>query len=229
MLYLEAQYPESARLYAEYAARHPNDPSGHLGAAIAARAQGDAAGAALALDRALALAPDDTLALKERAHLDLTTGHPDDALRRLDRAVAADPFDPELRHLRSLALARLERRDEAAAERLRSERLRREHAEMAEMADRLIDRPTDNALRCRAARWMIDHGRAEEGVQWARMVLRDQPDHPEANRLLADYHRRRGELGLANFYQVHAATAAEARDETDRGAGPTPRARTSER
>jgi predicted Zn-dependent protease len=229
MLYLEAQYAESARLYAEYAARHPDDPAGHLGAAIASRAQGDAAGAALALDRAIALAPDDTLALKERAHLDLTTGHPDDALRRLDRAVAADPFDPELRHLRSLVLGRLGRRDQAAADRLRSEQLRREHDEMTKIADKLIDRPTDNALRCRAARWMVDHGRAEEGIQWARMVLRDQPDHPEANRLLADYHRRRGEPGLANFYQVHAASAAEAGAGADRGPGPTPQARRSGR
>jgi hypothetical protein len=69
----------------------------------------------------------------------------------------------------------------------------------------LVDRPTDNGLRWRAARWMIDHGRTEEGLQWARIVLRDQPHHPEANRLLADHHRRRGELGLAHFYELNAA------------------------
>jgi tetratricopeptide (TPR) repeat protein len=226
VLYLEARYAESARLYADHAARHPDDPAGHRGMGLAARLQGDRAGAAVALDRALALDPDDTLALKERAHLDLVGGHPDDALRRLDRAVAADPFDPELRYQRSTVLGRLGRRDEAAADRLRSEQLRREHLEMAEIADQLIDRPGDHALRCRAARWMIEHGRAEEGTQWARMVLRDQPDHPEANRLLADYHRRRGELGLANVYQVHAApTPAEARAGGDHGPGSTPPAR----
>jgi tetratricopeptide (TPR) repeat protein len=221
LLYLEASYAESARLYAAYAARHPDDPAGHLGAAIAARAQGEVAKAALALDRALALAPDDTLALKERAHLDLIGGHPDDALRRLDRAVAADRFDPELHYLRSLVLGRLGRREEAASDRLLSERLRREHAEMAEMADRLIERPTDDSLRCRAARWMIEHGRAQEGIQWARMVLRDRPDHPDANSLLADYHRQRGELGLANFYRLHAAEAAIAPIGAGYETGPT--------
>jgi tetratricopeptide (TPR) repeat protein len=233
MLYLEARYAESARLYADYAARHPDDPAGHRGAAIAARAQGDPAGAALSLDRALALDPADTLALKERAYLDLVGGRPDEALRRLDRAVAADPFDPELRYQRSLVLGQLGRRDEAAADRHRSERLRREHAEMAKMADQLIDRPHDDALRCRAARWMIDHGRSDEGLQWARMVLRDRPDHPEANRLLADYHRRHGEPGLANFYQAQVASApdpaAEARTGGGGEIGPTPPSRPSGR
>jgi tetratricopeptide (TPR) repeat protein len=203
MLYLEARYAESAQHYAVYTARHPDDPAGHIGMGITARAQGDLAQAAAALDRALGLAPDETLALKERAAVDLQQGHPDRALRRLDRAVTADPFDPELRYQRSLALAFLGRRAEADAERRRSEQLRREHTEMSLLTEQLVDHPADNTLRCRAARWMIDHGRADEAAQWARLVVRDQPDHPEANRLLAEYHRRRGELGLANFYQLH--------------------------
>src|SRR5262249_3537666 len=91
------------------------------------------------------------------------------------------------------------------SDRLRSEQLRREHSELAELAERLIRRPDDDDLRCRAARWMLDHGRAEEGVRWARLVLRDHPDHPEANRLMAEHHRRRGAPGLANFYRLHAA------------------------
>ena len=218
MLFIEAQYAESAELYATYAARHPDDPAGHIGVAITARAQGDIATTITALDRLLALAPDDTVALKERAAVDLSRGRPDDARRRMDRAITADPFDPELWYQRSMAFVRLGRRDQAAADLNRSQQLRREHTEMEQISNQLVDHPTDNALRCRAARWMIDHGRVQEGVQWARMVLRDQPRHPEANRLLADYHRRRGELGLANFYHVHAAerpATAETRPETD--------------
>jgi tetratricopeptide (TPR) repeat protein len=205
LLYVEGQFAESAQHYAAYAARRPGEAAGHVGMGITARSLGEVAKAAAAMDKALALDPDDTLALKERAAIDLRAGHPDDALRRLDRAVTADPFDPELRYQRSLALSRLGRRDEAAAEQRRSEQLRREHAEMGQISVDLIDHPTDNTLRSRAARWMIDHGRAEEAAQWARMVLRDQPNHPEANRLLAEYHRRRGELGLVNFYQLHLA------------------------
>jgi predicted Zn-dependent protease len=225
MLYGEARYAESAEVYAAYAARHPDDPAGYLGVAITARAQGEMDQAIAALDRALALSPDDTLALKERAAIDLIRGHPDQGLLRLDHAITADPFDPELRYQRSMALTQLGRRAEAATERQRSEQLRREHAEMERIADQLLEHPTDNALRYRAARWMIEHGRAEEGAQWARLVLHDQPDSPEANRLLADYHRRRGELGLANFYQLHLAPApasAEARSETGLEPGSSP-------
>ena len=232
MLYMEGEHAESAGLYAAYAARHPDEPAGHIGVGIAARAQGETARASEALDRALALAPDDTLALKERAALDLHDGHPDDALRRLDRAIKADPFDPELRYQRSLALGRLGRRDEAAADRRRFEQLRREHQDMAEIAAELIRSPSDDALRCRAARWMIEHGRDEEAAQWARLVLRNRPGHPEANRLLADYHRRRGEAGLANFYRSQATPEPESRPsppagERDPGSGgdvaPTPK------
>jgi tetratricopeptide (TPR) repeat protein len=209
VLYLEGEHAESAGLYAAYAARHPDDSSGHIGVGIAARALGETARASAALDRALALAPDDTLALKERAAVDLLDGHPEDGLGRLDRAIKADPFDPELHYQRSLALGRLGRRDEADSDRRRSEQLRREHRDMAEIAAELVRSPSDDALRCRAARWMIEHGREEEAAQWARLVLRNRPGHPEANRLLADYHRRRGELGLANFYRSLAAPEPE--------------------
>jgi tetratricopeptide (TPR) repeat protein len=222
VLYREGRYAESAELYAAYPVRHPDELAGQLGVGIAARAQGQLEPAAGALDRALALAPDDTLALKERAAIDLLQGHPDVALRRLDRAINADPFDPELHYQRSRVLSRLGRRDEAAADLRRSEQLRREHVEMARISTALTEQPTDNTLHCRAARWMLAHGRSEEGAQWARLVLRDQPDHPEANRLLADYHRGRGELGLANFYQMHipSAPAAENRLGPDLPTGP---------
>jgi Flp pilus assembly protein TadD len=223
MLYGEARYAEAAELYAVYAAAHPDDPAGHQGMAITARAQGQMDQALAALDRVLALTPDDTLALKERAAIDLIRGHPEEGLHRLDRAISADPFDPELRYQRSLALTQLGRRDEATAERLRSEQLRREHVEMERLTDQLLNHPTDNALRYRAARWMIDHGRAEEGAQWARLVLHDQPTHPEANRLLADYHRSRGELGLANFYQLGLAPpTAGGQPGTNRDPGSNP-------
>jgi tetratricopeptide (TPR) repeat protein len=225
ILFGDARYSEAAGLYAAYAAAHPDDPAGHLGVAITARAQGEMDQAIAALDRALALTPEDTLALKERAAIDLIRGHPQQGLVRLDRAIAADPFDPELRYQRSLALIQLGRRDEAVAERVRSTKLRLEHTEMEQIADQLLQNPTDNGLRYRAARWMFEHGRAEEGAEWARLVLHDQPDHPEANRLLADYHRSRGELGLVNFYQMRLAPApgsAGAQSPTGPGPGSNP-------
>ena len=53
---------------------------------------------------------------------------------------------------------------------------------------------------------MFDHAHDQEGARWAEKILAERPDDPEASRLLADYHERRGEKGLANFYRLHAAT-----------------------
>ena len=45
-------------------------------------------------------------------------------------------------------------------------------------------------------------------ARWAQKVLAEQPDDPEASRLLAGYHEHRGETGLANFYRVQGPAAA---------------------
>jgi len=210
LYYLMGKHSESASAYAAYASRHPEDPAGQIGVGLNALVLGDESRAVTAFDRVLATEPDNTLALRQRAAVDLRRGRLEDALHRLERAVAADPFDPELRYQRSLAFGRLGRRDEAAADLSRSQQLRREHGRMDEIRAGLAADPRNIPLRLEAARWMLEHGRAEEGVIWARMVLRDQPDQPEANRLLADYHQNRGEQGLANHYRIHAAPAVPA-------------------
>jgi hypothetical protein len=83
---------------------------------------------------------------------------------------------------------------------------------MAEIEAALVTTPRDIPLRIEAAQWMTAHGRWEEGMAWARMVLQDQPDNPDASRLLADYHQSRGEVGLANHYRLHAAPAVTGGD-----------------
>src|SRR5262249_12516192 len=143
LFYVDGRDAESAELYVAHVARNPDDAAGYVGVAINARTQGEVDQAAAALDRALALAPDDTLALKERAAIDVARRRPGDALVRLDRAITLDPFDPEQRYQRSLVLAALGRRDEAVAEARRSQQLRRQHEEMAAISAQLTHQPTD--------------------------------------------------------------------------------------
>ena len=52
---------------------------------------------------------------------------------------------------------------------------------------------------------MVAHGHEAEGLRWARKVLRERPDHPASNRLMAEHHDRRGEPGLANYYRTRSA------------------------
>jgi hypothetical protein len=66
----------------------------------------------------------------------------------------------------------------------------------------------------------VRHAHNHEGARWAEKVLAERPDDPEASRLLADYHQRRGENGFANFHRLHASTSAEPSSVADKGKRP---------
>jgi predicted Zn-dependent protease len=130
------------------------------------------------------------------------------ALTRWLRAVP-DACDMTVRHSRGLALMRLGRADEARAEQAAASVLRKDLDRLNEARSRLIASPTDRQSQLEIARWMFDHAHEQEGLRWAQKILVDRPDDPEAGRLLADYHQRRGDTGLANFYRLHSSTGPE--------------------
>ena len=49
---------------------------------------------------------------------------------------------------------------------------------------------------------MFDHGRDDEAVRWAKYVVERDRTNAEMNALLAEYHAKRGEAGLANYYRM---------------------------
>lgn len=77
--------------------------------------------------------------------------------------------------------------------------------EFQRISDALVVAPVDPELRSRMARWLMSHGHEDEAVDWARLVLADRASDPVMNRLLADYYRRRGQTGLANFHESVAS------------------------
>jgi predicted Zn-dependent protease len=194
--------------YKVYLARHPDDAAGLVGAALNALEAGDLDAADRHLARALELAPANPEALKARAGLDLRRGDARDALQHLDAALRADPFDAEAVYNRGLAQARLGRDGEAKAEQERAGRLKREQAELVKIQRSLDSEPSNLGLRLQIARWMFDHGRDDQGVRWAKTILAIDPGHAGANGLLAEYHRRRGEAGLSNYFSLQAAPGA---------------------
>ncbi len=202
---------EAAVEYDAYLARKPDDPAGHLGAGLVALDRGDSDAATRHLDRALALAPAAAAALSARAWVALSRGEPAEALALLDRAVRSDPFDVEVRHRRGLALARLGRADEARSEQEEAARLREDARRLSEIQQALVRDPKSHDLQAQVARWMLTHGHDDEGLRWARKVLRERPDHPASNRLMAEYHDRRGESGLANYYRSRSAEPTTSR------------------
>jgi predicted Zn-dependent protease len=197
---------EAAKEYAVYLEQRSDDSLGYVGAGRNALELGDEAGAVRYLDRALQLAPEDPVALGERALVDFRRADFSSALDRLNRAVAIDPFDPELFYRRSQTLDQLGRRQGAKADRDAVVRLGKDRARFQEIRRHLVRSPNDLSAKCEVARWMVEHGHVEEGVDWARLVLREQPSEPGMNRLLAQYYRTRGNLGMANFYMARAGS-----------------------
>ena len=195
---------EAAEEYARYMARKPDDPLGYLGAGQNALETGDEAEAIRRLDRALALAPRDTTVLGARAAVDVRARRFRSALEYIDRAVKVDPFDRANRYQRMLVLTQLGKKADADAEHQALDRIRKDRAEFDRISRELVKSPLDPKLRAAAAQWLMTHGHEQEAIDWANLVLAADPAHPAMNRLLADYYRKSGQIGLADLHEARA-------------------------
>ena len=97
---------------------------------------------------------------------------------------------------------RLERRTENQL----AMRLRNEHDHILQLRSKILKDPNDRASRYEVARWMFDHGHHDEGLKWAREVLRADPNHAPTHQLLADYYEKQGNAGLANYHRLRAVS-----------------------
>ncbi len=127
------------------------------------------------------------------------------ALEHYNRAVALDPDDLEARHGRGLVLTRLGKTDEASADQIVAVRLRADLNVLTTAQTRLLTSPRDRDAQLTVTRWLFAHGKATEAIRWAESILHDQPDQPDACRLLANHYQQTGQPGLANYYRAQAA------------------------
>ena len=202
-----ARLHRPAEALAEYdfvLARQPDHALAHLGAAQVQAELGDDAAADGHLGRALALAPAVPAVHQAVAEAAGRRGDWAAMLAALDRAAQFDPDDLTTSYRRGVALANLGRAEEARTEQARAARLRTDLARLNEARARLVGDPHDRVSQLTIARWMFGHAHPADGVRWAEKVLREWADDPDASQLLADHYRQTGELGLANFYRLHA-------------------------
>lgn len=193
---------EAATEYDAYLALEPKNARAHLGAGRNLMEQGDADAAIRHFKRAIELDPKNAEPHIELANTASRRGDWEATLTSIDRAIAIDPHDVSARHLRGLALVRLGRDAEARTEQATAARLRTDLKQLNAARTRLIAQPHDRTSQLEIARWMFDHAHDEEGARWAKQILSEHRDDPDAAKLLVDHHRRRGEAGLANYYST---------------------------
>jgi tetratricopeptide (TPR) repeat protein len=156
------------------------------------RLVGDGDGQRAAVDAGLAAAPDHPGLLTQRAAIDFADGHPEEALVRLDRALAADPFRSETVYRRALALRILGRHAEAARDFARAAELNTLMTTMSELNAKAAADPRDADVRDRLGRLCVELGKPELAASWYRAALACDPGHASARLGLAVLRGRTG-------------------------------------
>lgn len=193
---------EASEEFAAFLRIKPEDPEGLLGSGRVALEQGRLPEAVRFFEATLKRNPRDPIALKELGTIALRRSESKKARDLLLKATEVDPYDPELHFNLARALQRLGDEEGTKREDALSQKLRAEHKRLADVRSFLVKRPTDLALRVEVMRWMLDHGRPEEGLNWADQILHDHPGHEETIRALIDYFTRVKDAGKANYYRM---------------------------
>lgn len=201
----DRRYDEADQEYRAYIARNPRDVAALVGLGRNAFQNGDIAEATRQFEAALAIDPRQRDALKELAQLDMRYGRFPQARKRLELLVQIDPYDHEIRYSYAQALRMVGETDKARVENDRATQLRKEHEQIVQLRFNILKDPNDVASRFEVCRWMFEHGHADEGMKWAKEILRADPHHAGIHRVLAEYYARNGDPGLANYHRTMAA------------------------
>jgi Flp pilus assembly protein TadD len=148
--------------------------------AACAQIRGDLAGFRAAVMSGLATTPGHPGLLLMRARIDLADGYPGEALEHLDRALAADPYQPETIYQRGVVLHQLGRTEEAWRHLARADELHKGLAEMSDLNRQAERAPHDADVRYRLGRLCVDLGKPQLAASWYRAALACDPRHAAA-------------------------------------------------
>jgi predicted Zn-dependent protease len=146
-------------------------------------------------------------ALRELGHIALDSGRLDEARRRLDEALARDPFERDtLFFLYRCCQQQGEkaRADEYVA---RFKKVEADLLRLQKLAQLVMAKPTDPELRYEAGMICMRNGQEQEALRWFTGALQVCPDHAPTVKVLADFYKRTGQAGAASTQeQQHAAS-----------------------
>jgi tetratricopeptide (TPR) repeat protein len=199
------RFGEAEEAYEAYLKLSPQDPAAYVGMGRNAFQQAHIDEAARQFEKALEASPRDAAALKELAQIDLRLGRFQKARERLEPLTQIEQFDADAHYSLARVLHVLGDEKRARKEGERAVQLRKEEAEIVKWRETLLSKPADLAARFEVARWMLLHGHDDDGLRWTAEILRADPHHAPTHGLLADYHQKLGNLGLANYHRLMAS------------------------
>ncbi len=204
----ESKFEEAEREFREYLKRKPKDPAAMVGLGRNALQQGEIEAAIQHFEDALKANPRQPDALKELAQIDLSQRRYRQASERMQVLTQLEPYDHEIRYSYAQVLRLAGDEARARAETEVAAQLRSQHDRILDLRRKILHDSTDLASRHELAKWMLEHGHAEEGLRWAFEILRADPHHVPTHVLLADYYAKQGDPGLANYYRLMASSSS---------------------
>lgn len=81
-------------------------------------------------------------------------------------------------------------------------KLKSDQTKIEELRKAIVEKPNDINLRVEAAQWLINHGHEKEGLEWAELVLKENPRHLGMCQFLKEYYRKKQNFGLSNYYET---------------------------
>jgi tetratricopeptide (TPR) repeat protein len=203
------RFDDADQEYRTYLKRNPNDAAALVGLGRNFFQGGDLDSATEYFEAAIKVDPRQPDALKELAQIDLRQGRFQQACDRLGLLTEIQPYEYDVRYSFAQALKLAGDESRSQIETAHAARLRKEQDHILKLRASLLGHPNNPAIQFEVAKWMIENGHVQEGLNWTAEILRTEPRHGPTHRLLADYYQKQGNPGQANYHRLMASTAQD--------------------
>lgn len=190
------QYREALKHY-RLCLEQEQSPQALFGVGKCLEAMGETDEARRTYVRLLDIVPDHYEGRLALGRLDFSFGDAPQAVRWLEPAAAARPYEFEVRHALAWALQVAGEKDRAREHFLYAVKAQETLHTLGKLTRRVEAEPDNTELRYRIGAILLERGQASDGLAWLTSVLQLQPGHPAAHRALADYYARQGKHELA--------------------------------
>jgi tetratricopeptide (TPR) repeat protein len=210
LLSKDRQFDDAEQEYRIYLERNPNDAAALVGLGRNFFQRGDLDTSTEYFEAALKVDPRQPDALKELGQIDLRLGRFQKACDRLQLLCEIQPYEYYVRYTWAQALKLVGDHSRSEIESVHAARLRNERERILKLQSNLRGQPNNPAVRFEVAKWMMENGHVQEGLNWTAEILRAEPGHGPTHRLLADHYQKQGNPGQANYHRLMASTEHDA-------------------